>query len=116
MKMALFLDNIGRYETFSEHGFQAGSCVFTTDTRMKLHKIEKANRRITNDEGWNRFAKSFLKQIEYSHSTFDVHQFFFRLDWPLFRPAAALIRLGACVQFSCNPTTVKESQPFFQAE
>jgi hypothetical protein len=28
--------------------------------------------RITNDEGWNRFAKSILKQTEYIHSTFDV--------------------------------------------
>jgi hypothetical protein len=39
---------------------------------MKLHKIKKVNRRITNDEGWNRFAKSFLKQKEYIHSTLDV--------------------------------------------
>ena len=52
---------------------------------------------MTNDEGWNRFAKSFLKQTEYIHSTFDVgrsmfdvHQFLFRLDWPLRRPAAGL--------------------------
>ena len=40
----------------------------------------------------------FLKQTEYIHSTFDVgrsmfdvHQFLFRLNWPLFRPAALLI-------------------------
>jgi hypothetical protein len=66
--------------------------------RMKLHKIKKANRRITNDEGWNRFAKFFLKQTEYIHSTFDVgrsmfdvHQFLFRFDWPLFRPAAGFM-------------------------
>jgi hypothetical protein len=59
-------------------------------TRMKLHKIEKANRRIANDEGWNRFAKYFLKQTEYIHSTFDVHQFFFRFDRPFFWPAAGL--------------------------
>jgi len=39
---------------------------------MKLHKIKKANRRKTNDEGRNRFAKSFLKQTEYIHSTLDV--------------------------------------------
>ena len=44
---------------------------------MKLHKIKKTEPqniecRITNDEGWNRFAKSFLKQTEYIHSTFDV--------------------------------------------
>jgi hypothetical protein len=44
-----------------------------------------------------RFAKSFLKQTEYIHSTFDVgrsmfdvHQFLFRLDRPLFLPAAGL--------------------------
>jgi hypothetical protein len=27
---------------------------------------------MSNDEGWNRFAKSFFKQTEYIHSTFDV--------------------------------------------
>ena len=27
---------------------------------------------MTNNEGWNRFAKSFLKRTEYIHSTFDV--------------------------------------------
>jgi hypothetical protein len=44
-----------------------------------------------NHEGWKRFAKSFLKQTEYIHSTFDVgrsmfdvHQFLFRLDRPFF--------------------------------
>ena len=62
--------------------------------------------RISNDEGWNRFAQSFLKQTEYIHSTFDVgrsmfdvHQFLFRLDWPLFRPEAALVcNIGVCVR------------------
>jgi hypothetical protein len=56
-----------------------------------------ANRRISNFEGWKRFAKSFLKQTEYIHSTFDVgrsmfdvHQFLFRLDRPFFWPAAGL--------------------------
>jgi hypothetical protein len=50
-----------------------------------------------NIEGWKRFAKSFLKQTEYIHSTFDVgrsmfgvHQFLFRFDWPFFLPAAGL--------------------------
>ena len=45
---------------------------------------------MTNDEGWTRFAKSFLKQTEYIHLTFDVgrsmfdvHQFLSRLDWTL---------------------------------
>ncbi len=69
---------------------------------MKLHKIKKANRRteecrISNFEGWKRFAKSFLKQTEYIHSTFDVgrsmfgvHQFPFRFDRPFFWPAAGL--------------------------
>jgi len=53
------------------------------DACVKLHQIKKTNRRISNVEGWNRFAKSFLKQTEYIHSTFlvvrwmfDVHQFF----------------------------------------
>jgi len=39
----------------------------------------------------------FLKQTEFIHSMFDVgrsmfdvHQFNFRFDWPLFRPAAEL--------------------------
>jgi hypothetical protein len=27
---------------------------------------------MTKDEGWNRFAKSFLKQTEYIYSMFDV--------------------------------------------
>jgi len=27
---------------------------------------------MTNNEEWNRFAKSFLKQTEYIHSTFDL--------------------------------------------
>jgi hypothetical protein len=46
--------------------------------------------RISNDEGWNRFAKSSLNQIEYIHSMFDVgpsmfglHQFLPRSDWTL---------------------------------
>jgi hypothetical protein len=69
---------------------------------MKLHQIKSEPQniecRITNDEGWNRFAKSFLKQAEYIHSMFDVgrsmfdvHQFLLRSNWPLFRPAAALV-------------------------
>jgi hypothetical protein len=33
---------------------------------------------MTNNEGWNSFANFFLKQTEYIHSTFDVHQFLFR--------------------------------------
>jgi len=33
-----------------------------------------ANRRISNFEGWKRFAKSFLKQTKYIHSTFDVRR------------------------------------------
>jgi len=52
---------------------------------------------MSNDEGWNRFVKSFLKLAEYIHSTFDVgrsmfdvHKFLLRINWQLFRPAAAL--------------------------
>jgi len=44
-----------------------------------------------------RVAKSFLKQTEYIHSTFDagrsmfdVHQFLFRLNRPFFWPEPAL--------------------------
>ena len=42
----------------------------------------------------------FIKSTEYLTSTFDIHysifaffEFLFRLNWPLFRPAAGLIRL-----------------------
>jgi hypothetical protein len=55
---------------------------------------------MTNDEGWNRFAKSFLKQTEYIYSTFDVgrwmfdvHQFLFRFHQPFFWPAAGRLNL-----------------------
>jgi hypothetical protein len=41
-------------------------------TSMAWIKQRTAEYRMTNDEGWNRFAKSFLKQTEYIHSTFDV--------------------------------------------
>jgi len=64
---------------------------------MAWIKQRTAEFRISNDEGWNRFAKSFLKQTEYIYSTFDVgrwmfnvHQFLFRCDRPLFWPAAGL--------------------------
>jgi hypothetical protein len=60
---------------------------------------------ISNDEVWNRFAQSFLKNnndripyfdIHYSlfdirYSLFAFSKFLSRLNWPLFRPAAALI-------------------------
>ncbi len=53
MKIALFLDIIGRSKTFSEHrfqvsgfGFQAGSLVFTTS--MKLHEIRGHFREISS--------------------------------------------------------------------
>jgi len=44
---------------------------------MKLRKVKKRTAEyripnIANVEGWSRFAKSFLKQTEYIHSTFDV--------------------------------------------
>jgi hypothetical protein len=45
---------------------------------------------MTSYEGWNCFAKSFLKLTEYIHSTFDVHQFLCRFDWPFFWLAAGL--------------------------
>jgi hypothetical protein len=86
--------------------FQADSRFFTTTGCMKLRQngtvfrvlnwplwqpAGTANRRISNFEGWKRFAKSFLKQTKYIHSTFDVgrsmfgvHQFLFRLDRPFF--------------------------------
>jgi hypothetical protein len=39
---------------------------------MAWIKQRTAEYRITNYEGWIRFAKSFLKQTGYIHSTFDV--------------------------------------------
>jgi hypothetical protein len=39
---------------------------------MAWMKQRTAEYRISNDEGWNRFAKSFLEQTEYICSTFDV--------------------------------------------
>jgi hypothetical protein len=65
---------------------------------MKLHEITKANRRISNDEGRMtkdglaraaqalapRVAKSFLKQTEYIHSTFDVGRSMFDVHEFLF--------------------------------
>jgi hypothetical protein len=43
---------------------------------MKLHKIKKANRRISNDEGrrMESLREIFLKQTEYIHLTFDVRR------------------------------------------
>ena len=38
---------------------------------MKLD-LTNAEVGMRKSEGWNRFAKSFLKQTEYIHSTFDV--------------------------------------------
>ena len=51
--------------------------------------------RITNYEGWNRFAKSIIKQTEYIHSTFDVERsmfisFFYDQTGRVFWPAAGL--------------------------
>mgnify|MGYP001814137686 FL=1 len=51
--------------------------------------------RITNYEGWNRFAKSIIKQTEYIHSTFDVERsmfisFFYDQTGRFFWPAAGL--------------------------
>ena len=55
---------------------------------------------ISNSEGWKRFAKYFLKQTEYIHSTFDAYgppledstfiSFFFDLIGRFFGPAAGL--------------------------
>ena len=52
----------------------------------------------------------FFKQTEYIHSMFDVgrsmfgvHQFLSRLDWPLFRPAAALVSKRFCLHLHINP-------------
>jgi hypothetical protein len=39
---------------------------------------------MTKDEGWNLFAKSFLKQTEYIHSTFDVGHSMFDVHQLLF--------------------------------
>jgi hypothetical protein len=37
-----------------------------------LAEQRTAEYRMTNDERWHRYAKSFIKQTEYIHSTFDV--------------------------------------------
>jgi hypothetical protein len=59
-------------------------------------KSEPQNRRISNVEGWNRFAQSFLNRQNtflrnstfiIRYSIFAFSEFLFRLIWPLFRPA-----------------------------
>ena len=57
---------------------------------LRVESLSRVEYRISNDEGWCRFAKSFLKQTEYIYSTFDVgrsmfdvHQFLFRSAWTL---------------------------------
>ena len=64
---------------------------FTTEGHGLNSEPQNIEWRMTNDEGWNRFAKSFLKQTEYIHSTFDVHQFLSRSDWLSFWPEAPLV-------------------------
>jgi len=65
---------------------------------MKLHKIKKANRGISNIkprnvEGWNRFAQSFLKQTEYITSTFDIQFAIFNFKFSAFGgPGLEVIR------------------------
>jgi hypothetical protein len=60
---------------------------------MAWIKQRTAEYRITNFEGWNRFAPSLeLKRTEYIPSTFDI--LFFRVSFPIklaaFWPAAPL--------------------------
>jgi hypothetical protein len=47
------------YETLSFFYDQTGRFFASGGARMKLHENKKANRRISNVEGWNRFAKPF---------------------------------------------------------
>jgi hypothetical protein len=56
---------------------------------MRFRLSGTVDRRISNDVGWNRFARSFLKQTEYIHSMFDVRwstliSFFFDLTGRFF--------------------------------
>ncbi len=61
---------------------------------MKLH-LTNAEVGMWNAEGWKRFAKSFLIQTEYIHSTFDVGRsmfisFFLDFTGRFFEPAVGL--------------------------
>ena len=73
---------------------------------MKLHRMTNDECRMSNDGIASGFASGYdptgrsvffkIDRIHYSmfdvgRSMFDVHQFLFRLDWPFFWPAAALI-------------------------
>ncbi len=60
----------------------------------KPHKVKKrtAEYRMPNVEGWNRFAHSFFKQIEYIPSTFDIHYSKFEIR---FFKVSLTIRLDA---------------------
>jgi hypothetical protein len=79
-KQAPFVIHLDRKRTVYSVKF------FIRSNRPLWQPAGTANHRISNFEGWKRFAKSFLKQTEYIHSTFDVgrsmfdvHQFLFDL-------------------------------------
>ena len=50
----------------------AASVAWIKQRTAACDELSRIEYRISNDEGWNRFAKSFFKQTEYIHSTFDV--------------------------------------------
>jgi hypothetical protein len=65
-----------------------------------LAEQRTAEYRMTNDERWNRYAKSFLKQTGYIHSTFDVRRSSVSFS---IRPAVFLAGGWADI---CLPTSV----------
>jgi hypothetical protein len=84
----------------------SGYSVLTPWHRKSHMELQsKANRRtaeyrISNVEGWNRYAHSFLKWTEFIYSTFDVgrsmfdvHEFHIWLDWTLAARGGAHMRL-----------------------
>jgi hypothetical protein len=84
----------------SGFGFQGVAVLYPETSYETTVKSEPQNieYRMSNVEGWNRCAQSFLEWTEFIYSTFDVgrsmfdvHQFLFRFDWPFFWPEAALV-------------------------
>jgi hypothetical protein len=60
---------------------------------------------MTNDDGWDSFAKSLLKQTEYIYSTFDVGRSMFKAlialvpdSFQLFKMVFDAAEMGACLR------------------
>jgi hypothetical protein len=54
--------------------------------RSVFYKIDRSTQKLTT-------GGIHYSMFDVGRSMFDVHLFFFRLDWPLFRPVATLISL-----------------------